>query len=530
MHTTFLHLSGSKRGRRQTVSQALIRIGTAPDCTLRFSAGEDRTVSPHHAQIRFENCAFLLTDLASATGTFVNGLQVAEVILQDGDLIEVGGGGPRLRFRVRAEDLAKCTSFRVILSDSQALAGHSPGRLAGASLLLTSLARGVLQEASWTVKGIALALPLFLITFLVGMPVALYRAHRSTEQAVMQMTSRFQGEQVRREDLERQIWDSRRRAEGSWGELADLATTLRVERQHQGAQLENVERKVRALETEGSVSERIIRTYAGGVALLQGAVIFEDPSGRPVHYLSVDENGRPLRDPFGRAPISLDGKGPVVKMMFFGTGFLVSREGAMLTNRHVIEPWKEDEGFGAILSLGVRPRVVQLRAFFPDLPEPIPVAVLKASDAADVALLKGDVKGKSLPVLPLDGTNQAAIPGRPVLLMGYPGGVDLLLARVDPTVLRSLVGADAVDLPSLLEGLGRRKLIRPYVTWGHLADVRPHELSYDAQTTQGGSGGPIFSLNGGVIGVNYAIARGFGGASFGVPLQFGIALLRQNPR
>jgi len=73
----------------------------------------------------------------------------------------------------------------------------------------------------------------------------------------------------------------------------------------------------------------------------------------------------PLRDPVGRAPVSLEGHGPAVKTTFFGTGFLVSRDGAMLTSRHVVEPWKGDEEIAAILGLGVRPRVVVLRAFFP---------------------------------------------------------------------------------------------------------------------------------------------------------------------
>lgn len=526
VHTTFVHLSGSKRGRRETFSRALIRVGTASDCALRFSATEDRGVSPHHAQIRFENCAFLLTDLGSAAGTFVNGVQVTEVILQDGDLIELGQDGPRLRFRVRPDELASCTPFRIILSDSQALArAESAGRLAGATKFLTSLALGVLREASWTVRGVGLALSVLLVAFLVGVPVTLYRGQRATERAVAQLAIRLEGEQIGRQDLERRVSESRQRIESSQGGLADLVATLRVERERQGAELERVEQKVQALEAEGTAGERIIRTYRGGVALLHGAVIFEDPTGRPLRYVDIDEKGRPLRDPFGRAPVSLDGKGPVVKTMFLGTGFLVNRDGAMLTSRHVVEPSKDDEGIGAILGLGVRPRVVQLRAFFPDLPDPIPVAVLKSSEAADMTLLKGELTGRSLPVLSLDREGREAIPGRPVLVMGYPGGVDLLLARVEPAVLRSLIGDDEVDLVLLLEKLARQKLIRPYVTWGHLADVRPHELAYDAQTTLGGSGGPILSLSGRVIGVNYAAARGFGSASFGVPIPFGLPLL-----
>ncbi|MBI3629491.1 MAG: FHA domain-containing protein, partial [Candidatus Rokubacteria bacterium] len=411
VRTTVVHLSGSKRGRRDTFRRPLIRIGTAPDCTLRFSAREDQAVSPHHAQIRFENCAFLLTDLGGAAGTFVNGLQVTEVILQDGDLIEVGQGGPRLRFRVQPGELARCTPFRVILSDSRALARTDrAGRLAGATTFLTSLAWGVLQEASWTVKGVGLAVALLLVVFLVGVPVALYTGQRSTARAVTEVATRLQGERVRRADLERRVADSRHVIVGTRGELTDLAATLRVEQQRQKADRERIEGKLRAVEAAGGAGERIIRSYAGGIALLQGAVTFEDPSGQPLRYLAADAKGHPLRDPLGRAPVSVGGNGPVVKSMFFGTAFLVSREGTMLTNRHVIEPWREDEEIAAILSLGVRPHVVQLRAFFPDVSDPVPVTVLRTSEDADVALVKGDVKSGSLPVLSLDQTGQEVVP------------------------------------------------------------------------------------------------------------------------
>ena len=490
---------------------------------------KDGAVSPHHAQIRFENCDFLLTDLGSAAGTFVNGRQVTEVILQNGDLIELGQGRPKLRFRVRPEELASCTPFRVILSDSQALARTSPaGRLGGASAFLLYLIRAVLREASWKVKGAGLGLALLLVALLVGTPIALYRSQRSTEQALTGLAGRLRTEQVLRGELEQRIAESRRRLEGYRGELGDLVATLRVERERQAAQLRTTDRKLRALAAEAGAGERIIRTLRGGVAFLQGAVTFEDRAGRPLRYLGTDEKGRPLRDPLGGAPVSVEGNGPVVKTTFFGTAFLVSRAGTMLTSRHVVESWKEDSALAPILALGVRPRLVQLRAFFPDLSDPVPLSVHKVSETADVALLKADISGRAIPILPLDRTGKEAVPGRPVLLIGYPAGVDLLLARVEPTRLEELVKDDAVDVVALLETLGRQRLIRPYTTWGHLADVRPHQISYDAETTLGGSGGPILSLSGRVVGVNYAVLREFG-SSFGIPIRFGLALLQGDP-
>ncbi|MBI3939228.1 MAG: hypothetical protein HY315_00200, partial [Acidobacteria bacterium] len=74
-------------------------------------------------------------------------------------------------------------------------------------------------------------------------------------------------------------------------------------------------------------------------------------------------------------------------------------------------------------------------------------------------------------------------------------------------------------LEQLAQALARRNLIRPIATQGHLGDVLPDRLVYDAQTTQGGSGGPIFNARGDVIGINFAILAGFAGSNFGVPVE-----------
>jgi S1-C subfamily serine protease len=77
-----------------------------------------------------------------------------------------------------------------------------------------------------------------------------------------------------------------------------------------------------------------------------------------------------------------------------------------------------------------------------------------------------------------------------------------------------------------LQELAKRQLIRPLVTQGHVGDILPDKIVYDAQTTSGGSGGPLLDDNGGVIGVTFAIVRGFGGSNFGVPIRFAAPLLK----
>lgn len=52
---------------------------------------EDTRVSRHHAQLRYRQRRFWITDLGSTNGTFINGEQVEEKALRDGDVVSLGG-------------------------------------------------------------------------------------------------------------------------------------------------------------------------------------------------------------------------------------------------------------------------------------------------------------------------------------------------------------------------------------------------------------------------------------------------------
>lgn len=82
-------------------------------------------------------------------------------------------------------------------------------------------------------------------------------------------------------------------------------------------------------------------------------------------------------------------------------------------------------------------------------------------------------------------------------------------------------------LNEIVNELSQKDLIRPLSTWGHLSDVQLHQLTYDALTTSGGSGSPIFNLQGKVIGINQAILEGFAGSNFGIPIRYGLELVNQ---
>jgi serine protease Do len=67
-------------------------------------------------------------------------------------------------------------------------------------------------------------------------------------------------------------------------------------------------------------------------------------------------------------------------------------------------------------------------------------------------------------------------------------------------------------------------LIRPSTTQGHIGDVTGTDIVFDAPTTQGGSGGPVFNKYRRVVAVEYATLPQFAGNSYGVPVRYALEL------
>ena len=291
--------------------------------------------------------------------------------------------------------------------------------------------------------------------------------------------------------------------------------------------LAQTEQRLRQVESESARAEGIIRTYAPSVCLVHVVVGLQDEaSGRPLRFFGLGSTGEPLRDAKGNPIITLGGTGPEIRAEALGTAFLVGRDGLLLTNHHVVEPWWQSEEFGDLKGQGVRPAILEMTAYFPGSSNPYSVTTVRISSEADVALVRASLGGLKREVLRLDGTRGAAVNGEPVVLMGYATGLDAVLARADDSTVRTIVSSSNGDPGKILAHLAQKDLIRPLITQGHLGDVLPDKIVYDAQTTSGGSGGPVFNPDGKVIGINYAVLEGFGGSNFGIPAQFAERLLK----
>lgn len=292
-------------------------------------------------------------------------------------------------------------------------------------------------------------------------------------------------------------------------------------------QLVEVQSRLQKLETEGKVAQTIIQSYEPSVCLIHIVLAFrEHTTGLTLHYAEMGGDGEPKTDDHGNPLLSLTGSGPEVHLDAFGTGFLASSTGQILTNHHVAEPWWQNQDLKEMLDQGLEPVTQEMSAYFPGVPHGIAIRTEKISSAADVAVLRADTSQLGIKQVALADGRGSAVSGGPVVLLGYPTALDAILARAGTETLQSIATASNGDSKQVMEELARRHLIRPTTTQGHIGDVLPDKIVYDAQTTSGGSGGPLFNNEGKVIGINFAMVREFGGSNFAIPVGYGRSLLK----
>jgi ABC-type multidrug transport system ATPase subunit len=111
MNNVYLEFQDHTAGlQRFPVDKDSIRLGREPGLEVVI-ASTAANVSRRHAEIRRQDNTFILVDLGSFNGTFLNGRRiVGGEILHDGDVIQLGPGGPSLRFRSPANPDAQRTA------------------------------------------------------------------------------------------------------------------------------------------------------------------------------------------------------------------------------------------------------------------------------------------------------------------------------------------------------------------------------------------------------------------------------------
>ena len=291
-------------------------------------------------------------------------------------------------------------------------------------------------------------------------------------------------------------------------------------------QLTETQSRLRLLENEGKVAETVVHNYGPSVCLLHVVVEFLDKdTGRPL-LIAVDGQGKPVVDEKGMVQLDEGGLGPHLQIDVFGTGFLARKNGKILTNHHVVEPWWKDEQIKELLDHGAKAYALSYKVYFPGSTEGLAAKLDLISSQADVATLQLESPAPAnSSILELDDRKAASTTGDPVVLIGYPTGIEGILARQGTEAVQK-IAEGSQDVSHIMSKLASQHLIRPTTTQGHIGDVLEDKIVYDAATTSGGSGGPLFNREGKVIGINFAVLRGFGGSNLAVPSRYAKDLLK----
>jgi pSer/pThr/pTyr-binding forkhead associated (FHA) protein len=94
------HVAGSRRGQRQEFAAGTrVRFGRHPECEVSFDPHRDIDASSRHAELRQVDAGWVLVDLGSSNGTYVDGHRVTEtpIVRNLPVAVEFGPGGPRIR-------------------------------------------------------------------------------------------------------------------------------------------------------------------------------------------------------------------------------------------------------------------------------------------------------------------------------------------------------------------------------------------------------------------------------------------------
>lgn len=273
--------------------------------------------------------------------------------------------------------------------------------------------------------------------------------------------------------------------------------------------------RISRLELRPKNLQTLVREATPSVIFLQGTYRLLDPeTDKPLRHVMSD--GEPRMIGPNIPLLATTGDGPEFEPGFTGTGFMISDDGLLLTNRHVAMPW-EPNRFTALLveENGFKPEVVRLKGFMPGQSEPFDLTMVGASDQADLALLKrpGASEGDAV----LNISEKPVQPGMEVVVMGYPTGIRAVLARAGELYVDEAREQGISDYWQLARKLAEDGLIQPLTSRGIVGQVSTAHVVYDAETTSGGSGGPVMTRDGKVVAVNTAVLTDYDGSNLGVP-------------
>jgi S1-C subfamily serine protease len=510
-----IHITVGAEKRTEFFTEERIRIGSDENTDLQIHT---RQVETGGVWFVLENSddVYRVVDFDPALGLTINGKPLRRFIaISDGDVMQLEGADVVFSFFSFAAKSSLITTNReqphiAQFIEEAALESATSAKRDDAKTFLREFTRELLREITWTSKLIFIVLSIGFICGIVYLGYAVSRELRES-----------------REQAEKQ---------------SDIISKLEERLGQTSDQIGQLDKTNKDLIKTVSLAPNLRVEYGGGVCLIVGVYdLVDKKTGKVLRYADpqafqpnpyeppAPESTAPQQPVTRQSTLTTEGNGSPVEYDFIGTGFHVGG-GYIVTNRHVVQPWEEDDLVKQMLadSHG-RARIKRLVIYFPNFPQPFPLRVRQLGTREDLAIGTIDPNQipDGLPVLPLETDSDAATVGRTVVTMGYPSGPDRLLAMVDDDEAKSINTRFGNSRQNLINFLAQSLKIVPLTTQGAITDLDARRIVHDAKTAEGGSGAPLFGQTAKVIGVNFGVFTENTAANMAVPIRYAIDLLKK---
>ncbi|MFN2570836.1 MAG: FHA domain-containing protein [Gemmatimonadales bacterium] len=457
MKAQFKFLSGARAGQVEAYRKGYIGLGRHPLSDVRFDAERDLDVSSRHAALVRKDEVFVLQDLGSRNGTFVNGKRISgDTPLHDGDVVGFGANGPAIEFHVVAGDELPPTTAAEGLAERMSMPREmmratpmapAPSTARPSASRPSTGVRIAVEVARQTAQLRRTTKFLIVLLLLVGTGFTWMQwdgRQRAGELARLQARADSLMEESR--DLTTRFRSDMQSVRDALAQSQTETARLRRELAASGGDASSVSR----LRTELDAAERRQRALAGAV----GGVNY-----RAISHQNQDAVAIVLVE-------YTDGE------RFSGTAFSIDSMGIMVTNKHILAG---EDGTKTPRRLGV---------IFSGSTQFWRAEVIGVSPEADIGVFRVLIKGGTPRVHGLARTRAGVERGDPVAILGYPLGFDLPM-----------------------ESQGGSAIAEPTLTVGTVSKTLTAVTQVDAYGAPGSSGSPIFDRDGNVVAVLYGGER-----------------------